>query len=55
VSDSGQQPGVALAVTARDGRVLLVHRRFHYTTTTRQHANAGGSWSHYAGGGDHQA
>jgi 8-oxo-dGTP diphosphatase len=27
VSDSGQQPAVALAVIARDGRVLLVHRR----------------------------
>ena len=25
---------------------------FHYTTTTRQHVNAGGPWSHYAGG-DH--
>jgi len=23
---------------------------FHYTTTTRQHLNAGALWSHYAGG-----
>ena len=26
---------------------------FHYTTTTRQYLNAGGPWSHYAGG-DHE-
>lgn len=27
---------------------------FHHTTTTRQHVNAGATWSRYAGGGDHQ-
>jgi hypothetical protein len=26
---------------------------FHYTTTTRQHVNAGAPWSHYAGGNHH--
>jgi len=27
---------------------------FHHTTTTRQHVNAGATWSRYAGGGDHR-
>jgi hypothetical protein len=27
---------------------------FHHTTTTRQHVNAGVTWSRYAGDGDHQ-
>jgi len=27
---------------------------FHHTTATRQHVNAGATWSRYAGGGEHQ-
>jgi hypothetical protein len=32
--------------------VIAAALGFHHTTTTRQHINAGGTWSHYAGG-DH--
>lgn len=44
----------ALAVTTSPAATLewlATALGFHHTTT-RQHINAGGVWSHYAGGGD---
>jgi hypothetical protein len=36
------------------GPVIAAALGFHHTTTTRQHVNAGATWSRYAGGGDHR-